>query len=262
MQSGFYSSATGMVTQSIAMNHITDNLTNANVNGYKKEQVLFHSFDQDLASEVSKLSPFAKSDLASGIDIIQGVTDFSQGALHYTGDPGDVGLEGQGFIAVDTGNGISYTRNITLKVNNDGALVTKEGYSVLNSTGEKIMLDPTIPDVQRKLGVEDDGTLYVFDYSTKPVRKITIQKIGICNFTSPEKLERQGYGLWKNSEEEDAGLIAGEAKCRQMYAELSNANPVESMVDMIFNQRLYDANANSLKQMHKNLEDYIRAVID
>lgn len=261
MQSGFYSSATGMVTQAIAMNHITDNLTNANVNGYKKQEVVFHSFDKDLASEVSKLSPFARSDLASGIDIIQGVTNFSQGALHYTGDPGDVGLEGAGFAAVDTGDGVFYTRNLTLKVNNDGALVTKEGYNVLNSNGEKIMLDPTIPDIQRKLGVEEDGSLYVWDYSSKPTAKIVLQKLGIYNFTSPEKLERQGYGLWKNGEE-DAGLLTGQAKFHQRYAELSNATPVESMVDMMFNQRLYDANANSLKQMYKNLSDYISVVVD
>lgn len=260
MQSGFYSSATGMVTQSIAMNHITDNLTNANVNGYKKQEVLFHSFDQDLASEVSKLSPFATSDLASGIDIIQGVTNFSQGALHYTGDPGDVALEGEGFVAVDTGSGTYYTRNLTLRVNNDGALVTKDGYSILNNNGEKIMLDPAIADAQRKLGVEDDGTLYVWDYSTKPTSKIMLQKIGINHFASPEKLERQGYGLWKNGEE-DAGLVTGEAKFRQGYAELSNANVVENMVDMIYNQRLYDANANSLKQMYKSLEQYIGAVV-
>ena len=259
MISGFYTAASGMVNQEIALNHMTDNIANAMVPGYKKQEVIFSSFDQDLAKEVAKMGANAKADVASGICISETATNFSQGSLRYSGQNTDVAIEGEGFFSVDTGNGVYYSRNGTFRLSNEGELVTPDGYKVLSADGQPITVDVSLPGVASSFGIDEDGTVYAMDNS-KPASRITYGKIGISKFSNPENLERIGYGFWKNGKEEDAGMVVSDAKLRQGYVETSNVSPVESMVDMVYNQRLYDANAEMVKTLHQNIESFISAI--
>lgn len=260
MNSGYYAAATGMVTQGIAMNHITSNISNSLMPGYKKQEVLFHSFDKELASEVAKKGPFAKPDLASGIDIIQGFTNFSQGAIKYTGDNGDTAIEGEGFYKVETPNGSLYMRGGKLLVNGNNELVTERGYKVLNASNAPIVFENAVPNVSRTFKIKDDGTVYFMDDSKSPFKQIDVGKIGMYKFASPEKLERVIDGLWLDSENQ-AGVVESDGKIRQGYLELSNVTAVESMVEMMLNQRLYDTNANMVKEIHTSLREYMNSIV-
>ena len=53
--------------------------------------------------------------------------DFSQGSSIKTGNSLDIMIEGEGFLAVNTKNGIRYTRNGSLSISADGVLVNKQG---------------------------------------------------------------------------------------------------------------------------------------
>lgn len=261
MLSGFYSSGSGLVSQTIAMNHITNNITNALVPGYKKEEVVFHSFDEDLRNAVSKEHPLATSDIASGVNIIQGITDFSQGHLKHTGNNSDLAIEGDGFFKVDTGNGTFFTRNGTIRINSNNELVTKEGYKFLDQNGSNIFIDTTISNIANRIGISSEGDVYLLQNGKSGSPKTVFGKIHVANFTSPEKLERLGYGLW-NNQENVAQIIESEGKIKQGFLEMANSSSVENMVEMIVNQRLYDANANMLKEMHKSLSSYINEILN
>jgi flagellar basal body rod protein FlgG len=255
MLSGFYASATGMVARDIAMNHLTSNMVNSNVSGYKKEEVIFHSFDDEFRTEVEKLGPRAEADVASGIDIIQGVTDFSQGPMKFTGDPTDYAIEGDGFFALETDHGTVYSRKGTFRINNQSELVNAEGYKVLSDSGNPIQFEGVEGgDVTGKFGIQDDGTIYYLDAASK---KVSVGKLQLVKFVNPQNLERIGNGFWKTTGEEEAGMIVSDASVRQGYLEMANTSPVENMVELLFNQRLYDANAGALKTLQQSLSNFI-----
>jgi len=259
MLAGFYSSATGMISQSIAMDHITENISNSLVPGYKKQEVIFHSFDEDLYNEVLKTGPFGAADFASGIDIIQGVTDFSQGAFRSTDNNHDFAIDGEGFFKFDTGNGQYFSRDGKFAVNSKYELVTKDGFHVLSDEGAKIVFDSAIPNVASTFQVRDDGTIISIDTRVEPPKKTEVAKLGMFDFEEVENLERIGYGLWDNKDNQ-AGVKDSTSNVRQGYEELSNANAVESMVDMIYNQRLYESNSSALKTLHKSMQNFISAI--
>jgi flagellar hook-basal body protein len=62
-------------------------------------------------------------------------TNFTQGDLRTTGNPLDVALEGRGFFAVQTADGVAYTRQGTFALNAEGVVVTPQGLPVLGDKG-------------------------------------------------------------------------------------------------------------------------------
>src|SRR5712691_2865962 len=97
---------------------ITNNLANANTTGFKRD------FGHILQNE-------------TGFDIGTKV-DLSPGDLVTTGNELDVALNGPGFFAIQTPNGVRYTRNGSFNLNATGELVTKDGMAVLNTSGSTI----------------------------------------------------------------------------------------------------------------------------
>ena len=63
-------------------------------------------------------------------------TDFAQGLLEPTNNPLDFGLSGKGFFVVQGPSGPLYTRNGNFRFSNTGALVTNEGYPLLQQNGQ------------------------------------------------------------------------------------------------------------------------------
>src|SRR5439155_15664590 len=83
---------------------ITNNLANANTTGFKRD---FGHILQD----------------ATGSFDVGTQVDLSTGDLVSTGNDLDVGINGQGFFAVQTPNGVRYTRNGSFNLSAAGELV-------------------------------------------------------------------------------------------------------------------------------------------
>jgi flagellar basal-body rod protein FlgF len=66
--------------------------------------------------------------VGTGVEYNESYTVFEQGSFKETGNPYDVALEDKGFFAVQTPNGIRYTRNGAFTLGVEGLLVTKDGY--------------------------------------------------------------------------------------------------------------------------------------
>lgn len=260
MNSGYYASATGMISQEVALDHMASNIRNAQVSGYKKSEIIFSSFDHLFDVETAKWKAGAETEDASGIELIQGYTDFSQGKLRYSGENTDLAIEGPGFFKVDTGNGEYFMRSGQLHVNQNLELVTREGYRVVDESGGPIFFDSSLADVSGTFNLRDDGTVFVVDKAKGEGKVVEAGKIGLYDFNKPENLTRHGYSLWSNTGDSAEQKIAG-GKFRSGYQELSNVNIVESMVEMILNQRIYETNANCLKQIHANYKDFIGTIV-
>jgi flagellar basal-body rod protein FlgF len=124
------------LSRQMALSHeldiVANNIANIETTGYKADNALFAQY----------LMPKASDDQFAGNDQrISFVTDraswidFSPGALQRTGNPLDIAIEGNAYLAVQTPRGVRYTRNGALLTNATGQLVTTEGYPVLGDNG-------------------------------------------------------------------------------------------------------------------------------
>jgi flagellar basal-body rod protein FlgF/flagellar basal-body rod protein FlgG len=98
--------------------------------------------------------------------------DEGQGALTETGNPLDLALNGPGFFAIQTGQGVQYTRDGGFTRSNAGVLETAQGELVLDAGGQPI----TIPT--GTVTVAPDGNISV----TTDQGSAIVAKLGVFAF--------------------------------------------------------------------------------
>ena len=84
MLKGLYTAYTGMINEQHRMDVMTNNLANANTNGYKKEGATSQAFSDVFAFKLKDTSEAARTTRSIGINnlgvkIGEGYTDYSQG---------------------------------------------------------------------------------------------------------------------------------------------------------------------------------------
>jgi flagellar basal-body rod protein FlgF len=141
--------ASGMRANLQSLDLLANNMANTSTNGYKGDSEFHTVFVSEAAEGGDSGEPVA-------LPMIQRHwTDFAQGTLEPTNNPLDLGLSGKGFFTVQGPSGNLYTRNGSFQLSGTGTLVTKEGYPLLDKSGQPIkLLKPGAPIV-----VSADGTV-------------------------------------------------------------------------------------------------------
>ncbi|MDR3278766.1 MAG: flagellar hook-basal body complex protein, partial [Oscillospiraceae bacterium] len=139
MVRGQYIAGTGMLLQRRMMETITNNITNADTTGYKKENLVAHSFDAVMLERINDTGnparPPAVGPLNFGTQIDQVYIDYTMGSLEETGRSTDMALVGDVFFVLDTPNGERYTRAGAFLVDREGYHIDGEGNYLLGSNG-------------------------------------------------------------------------------------------------------------------------------
>ena len=147
---------------------------------------------------------------------------------------------GQGFLTVQTPNGLRYTRNGALQINATGQLVTSDGYQVMGDGGP-IAFQPT----DSQISISRDGTISVREGSSNVDSQRG--KLKLVSIDNPSQLQKDGsstFNLTGNVTPKlapDAGLIQG-------AVEKSNVRGVVEMSRMIEITRTYTQIASLLQQ--------------
>jgi len=226
------------------INVIANNIANVNSAGYKADQPLFEEYLNSGAHEDN----FTAGDRRVSYVQDRGTyRDLSQGPVTQTGNPLDVAISGQAFLAVQAQGGERYTRDGNLQINAQGQLVTAAGNAVLG-TGGPIVFQPTDHDIN----ISPDGTVTVLEGTnrTDSIRG----KLRLASFTDAQKLLKEGYNLYAEGE---AGAAQADTKStvQQGYVEKSNVNSVSEMGRMVEVMRTYQQIATLLQQqsdLHKS----------
>src|SRR6201997_55189 len=129
MDSGYYAAMTGLVARSQALDTAAANLANAQTPGYRAEREDFRSVLLGPDARDSQLGETVNNYGLLGGDRL----NMAQGALQQTGNPLDLAIEGQGFFAVQTAQGVRYTRDGSFRRAIDGTMITANGEPVLNA---------------------------------------------------------------------------------------------------------------------------------
>ncbi len=168
---------------------------------------------------------------------------FSQGSPKETENNLDVAITGKGFFQVQLPDGTTaYTRSGNFKLDEQGNLVTSEGYLLIPQI--------TLPEDTTQVNIGVDGTVSVTQglQTTSNV----IGQITLANFVNPAGLHSMGDNLFSITNASGDAIVGnpdsqGLGKLRQGFLELSNVRLVEEMTDLITAQRAYEANSKSIQ---------------
>ena len=253
-----YSSAAGMQSQQLNLDVIANNLANVNTTGFKKSKIEF----QDLLYLTTKTPGTDQGggnvrptglQVGHGAKAVATSRIFTNGELSHTGDDFDLAINGDGFLEVQLPDGTTaYTRDGGLKRNQDGQVVTSDGYPVQSG------FQP-VPIGTESFSVARNGAA-----TTVGADGNQNFQIQLVRFANPAGLEAMGGNLFLESPSSGAPELGtpgenGFGSIEQQYLELSNVKVVEEMVNLILAQRAYEVNSKSVQasdeimQMSNNL---------
>ncbi|HEX6989889.1 MAG TPA: flagellar hook-basal body complex protein, partial [Bacillota bacterium] len=116
---GLYASAAAMMSHALRHEINSANLANLHTPGYKARRPVLGEFGQLFLHRLgNSVVPMGVVGLGPAVTAID--NDVTQGALRETGRPFDLALEGPGFFAVDTPEGVRYTRSGDFRLAADG----------------------------------------------------------------------------------------------------------------------------------------------
>ncbi len=162
MMRSLWTAASGMKTQQATVDTISNNLSNVNTVGYKKERLEFKSLLYETmkeAGDVVKGGSPVNYQVGHGVKTSASVKTFSQGTFERTEAPLDFAIEGNGFFTIRDGNGNErYSKDGAFKmsIGTDGLMLTSSGgRPVLGVGGEPIIFGDGI--TADKLQVDEKG---------------------------------------------------------------------------------------------------------
>jgi flagellar basal-body rod protein FlgG len=237
MQTGYYSSAAGMVAQFNRLDTISNNLANVNTAGFKEDNLVVGDFMRiykeardELPNEnqTQEGAQFLNRTMTRAPQIVDSYTDFSLGNLQKTDNTLDFALSKENiFFAVKTPQGVRLTRDGSFTTNDEGKLITKQGYEVLPSdyftSGNSIELNLQDNVVQ----VDKNGQI-----------NTTGSKLLIIQPDNTALLKKEGDNLFKYENESEFLPIEDSNAVVQGFIEKSNVNAVKMMTQMIETNRL------------------------
>jgi flagellar basal-body rod protein FlgF len=243
MLRGLYTAASGMMTGQAAMDLITNNLSNVNTAGYRKDQSLTAAFPQMLISRINKNESAVIGRLGTGSSIDEVYTTYSDGAVTASDNPLDLALQGDAYFTVRDAQGRVYaTRNGQFTTDGSQRLVTADGRAVLGESGGQ-PADIFLPNGQ--LTVRTDGTLIGAVDSNGQ----TIDRLYLVSKPAGSVWTKEGDSLF-------SGNFAAPVSysVQQSAVEGSNVDPADEMVRMIDALRAYEANSKVIQTVDDTLD--------
>ena len=218
MERGLYIAASGMVSEMARQDLISNDLANASTAGYKSDTAVQGSFGELLLRNTQTGATVGP--LGQGSRIERQVTDLTAAPIKETGEDLDFAVEGDGYFAVRTGQGVRYTRNGQFTAAANGTLTDQLGNQVLGQNGQPVRIgaDGKVPEAN--VGV----------FAVNNARKV-----GDNFFTG-------------------AAGGRGTGQVRSGALEGSGADPVRAMTDMIASLRAFESGQKVISTIDSTLQ--------
>lgn len=202
---------------------IADNIANVSTSGFKSLLMVI-SKGEDTAAD---------STTENQVTIVRDVRD---GPMTRTGNTLDLAIQGSGYFAIETADGVRYTRNGRFALDQDGRLVTPDGHAVLGDGGRPITFTATETDIV----IGTDGTVRADGGE--------IGTIGIVQFADEQALYRVSSGLLAT---EAPPIPAVDARILQGMVEESNVVAVLEITRMIETMRTFQSAQKMIESEHE-----------
>ncbi|OQY16674.1 MAG: flagellar basal-body rod protein FlgF [Desulfobacteraceae bacterium 4572_35.1] len=225
MSSGLYAALSGALARMETVETVTNNLSNANTPGFKKDRLSF----------AAVLNQATQTNRSAGVNyayIPDKKIDFSEGVTIQTSRDLDVAIEGKGFFKVKVGEQEFFTRLGNFTRSSDGKLVTRSGALVLGSGGQPIEL----PD--GSINIDENGVIIGKD-----------GEAGRLGLFAPDEaqLVKRGSGLFSYNGDSTAVEQSSDAQILQHHLEGSNVQSMQEVVVMMTSMRGFESYQKAMK---------------
>ena len=248
--------ATGMMAQQLNVDVISNNIANMTTTGYKKQRAAFQDLIYQNLKRAGTSSSDAGTTVPSGLQVGLGVKTGAvyrmntQGAVQITENDLDLAILGRGYFQIELPNGdTAYTRDGTLQINENGELVTVQGYRVLPGI--------TIPEDALSVSINGEGSVEV-----QVQGQVATQNLGqlqLADFVNPAGLEAIGDNFFLETTASGAAVTGNPnsdqfGKLEQGALEQSNVDVVAEITSLITAQRSYEMNSNVISTSDEMLQ--------
>ena len=231
MNNGLYAACAGLLARSQALEVAANNLANVNTGGYRAQTSTFRTLLANPSIHTSSLTRFVNQFGVLGESRIEQ----QQGPIDRTGNDLDLAIQGQGYFALQTPEGVRYTRNGAFHVDSQGRLAAADGSLVMGLQGPILL-------PAGKLSVSSNGTISVNGALAGEVRLVEfapgtqLTPEGSSNLTAPVGSERP----------------VTEINVVQGALEASNVNAVGAAVGLVSLQRNAEMLQRALTCFHSD----------
>lgn len=219
MIDGLGAARSGLSAQVRRMDALAGDIANVNSAGYAPQRTSF--------------SELVSAGTQAGVELRDLGPDFSQGALHETGRPLDLAIEGEGFFQVSRPGGqIALVRAGAFGVDASGQVVT--------ATGDRLFPPLALPpgaDPQA-LAIDPRGVVSVNGQQIGQVQVVTVP--------APGGLLRTDGGAYTATPASGAPVPAPDAEIRQGVLEASGTDLAEATVETMTTRTAFTASIGSL----------------
>jgi flagellar basal-body rod protein FlgG len=240
-----YTAATGMVAQELNVQVISNNIANMQTTGYKKQRAEFSDLMYQSLRRVGANTSDQGTKLPVGLDIGAGVKTtgtprvMTQGNIVPTGKELDTAIRGEGFFRVLMPDSrTAYTRAGSFEMDDQGRLVTPEGY----------LVDPAITFPQNATNISINQTGEVSALVPGQTQNTVLGQLQLARFVNKTGLQAIGDNLYLETDASGTPQVNnpgtdGMGTLLQSQLEASNVSAVTEISDLITAQRAYSMNA-------------------
>lgn len=241
METPIYIALSRQMTLRQQMDVVANNIANASTPGFKAEMMLMTEVElpAERGTELSYVQDFATA------------RDFTAGPLRATGNDLDLAIQGNGFFAVQTPDGVRYTRVGRFQLDANGTLVTSQGYPVL-AGGGPVTINPDDGPVH----VAEDGSIST-DRAIGGQQQQVAGKLDLVDFADRDTLKPAPDNLFVA----EGQPIAATGKIAQGMLEDSNVRPILEMTNLIQVTRNYQAMQRFMDSEHERQRRAISSII-
>lgn len=252
----FYTSLNGLKNAQTDLGVISNNIANAETNGFKKSSVAF----ADIVAGSAFTNPKLLLGIGATVEAIN--QNFKQGAIEQTGNALDLVVNGDGFFTTKseiTGDTL-YTRNGAFEIDENGYLLrggnrlqvfpTDATGAVTGTTPQSVQVPATNTAGAQFAGVAV-GKNGVVTASYADGTNTAVGMVALATFLAPGGLRQDGSSNWSATGlsgnatygQPDSGFYGG---ILSGALERSNVDLSEEMVGLITAQRNFQANAKAI----------------
>jgi flagellar hook protein FlgE len=238
----------------------SNNIANARTTGYKKRQATF----TDMYS--MSITTATGDRLGIGVQMPEIRASQTQGNLQKTNTVTDLAIEGEGMFAlrdVANPNANVYTRDGSFTLNNEGNMVSRDGYNLMSSNNEPINIPLKATGIRTadgfrsfgeqksvsSISITENGNIQATYGGTKVV---SLGKVGLASFADPNRLTPVGANLFRHSKESGIGNLGepvsnGLGKIYSGALEMANTNITDELSNMIRAQQAFSGSSRLLQ---------------
>lgn len=255
MLRGYYTAASGIVTQEKKLNTYSNNIANVSTVGYKKDSMISGDFGEHLAVRMNAYQSGTTHEIGNGVFmqvIDEKYTDYTQGAFENTQRPMDMCIAGEGFFSIQKDDGEYLTRDGQFSLDDAGYLTLPGFGRVLGQNGEIEIGSSTF-------SVDRQGNVYVLPFdAAEGDEPDMIDTLKIVVPDDMNALDKAQDGLyWAESSTQ---VDFSNTQVLQGTLERSNVNMSEEMTRVISSQRALQT-CSQIVKMYDDLAERITTQI-